>query len=72
MTVAADMLRTTPADTGYDAAALAACIDACFECAQACTACAMGSPSGPCFAVSMECSISRRERGNGVMGRVLP
>jgi hypothetical protein len=40
MTVAADMLRTTPAKIGYDAKALAACIDACFDCAQSCTACA--------------------------------
>lgn len=40
MTVANDMLRTTPSDTGYDAETLVACIDACFDCAQACTACA--------------------------------
>ena len=40
MTVASQMLRTTPSDTGYDADALASCIDACFECVQACTACA--------------------------------
>lgn len=40
MTVTEDMLRTTPSATGYDQAALAACIDACVACAQACTACA--------------------------------
>jgi len=40
MTVAADMLRTTPSEIGFDRDALATCIDACFECAQACTACA--------------------------------
>jgi hypothetical protein len=40
MTVAADMLRTSPVKVGYDAGDLAACITACFECAQACTACA--------------------------------
>jgi hypothetical protein len=40
MTVATEMLRSTPADIGFDQADLARCIDACFECAQACTACA--------------------------------
>lgn len=40
MTVATDMLRTTPAQIGFDRDALAACIAACFDCAQACTACA--------------------------------
>jgi Domain of Unknown Function (DUF326) len=35
------MLDTYPADLGgVDRQALAACIDACFECAQTCTACA--------------------------------
>jgi hypothetical protein len=35
------MLDTYPADLGrVDRQALAACIDACFDCAQACTACA--------------------------------
>ncbi|MBW3668216.1 MAG: four-helix bundle copper-binding protein [Actinobacteria bacterium] len=34
------MLRTSPAETGFDEAALARCIDACLACAQACTACA--------------------------------
>lgn len=40
MTVAADMLRTSPSPTGYNADHLAACIDTCFDCSQACTACA--------------------------------
>jgi len=40
MTVAKEMLRTSPSPTGFDAEALASCIDACFDCAQACTACA--------------------------------
>ena len=40
MTVAADMLRTSPSETGYETQSLAACIDACTQCSQACTACA--------------------------------
>lgn len=41
MTTAEAMLRTYPKDLGgVDQAKLAACIDACFECAQTCTACA--------------------------------
>jgi hypothetical protein len=40
MTVATEMLRTSPSPTGFAADALAGCIDACFDCAQACTACA--------------------------------
>jgi len=41
MTPAAEMLRTYPADLGgVDEQKLAACIDACYECAQTCTACA--------------------------------
>jgi len=41
MSTTTDMLRTYPKDLGsIDQAALAACIDACFECAQTCTACA--------------------------------
>ena len=35
------MLKTHPQGTGtIDQAKLAACIEACFECAQTCTACA--------------------------------
>src|SRR3954452_5518929 len=41
MTVAQEMLKTSPKDLGgIDRDALTACIEACFECAQACTACA--------------------------------
>ena len=40
MTHATEMLRASPAETGYDAEDLAACIDACFDGAQVCTACA--------------------------------
>ncbi len=41
MTVTTSMLDTYPKDLGgIDKAKLAACIDACFECAQSCTACA--------------------------------
>ena len=40
MTVATDMLRTSPNDLGYDESKLAECIAACFDCVQACRACA--------------------------------
>ena len=41
MTHATAMLDTYPADLGnVDKQSLAECIDACFDCAQACTACA--------------------------------
>src|SRR3954447_16114367 len=41
MTHVAAMLDTYPADLGdVDRAALARCIDECFDCAQTCTACA--------------------------------
>ena len=41
MSQTAAMLDSYPADLGgIDQDALAACIDACFECAQICTACA--------------------------------
>jgi hypothetical protein len=40
MTVATEMLRTSPSPTGFDPDPLVGCIDACFDCAQACTACA--------------------------------
>jgi hypothetical protein len=41
MTHVAEMLRTYPADLGdVDRAALARCIDECFDCSQTCTACA--------------------------------
>ena len=40
MTLAADMLRTYPADIHLDRNLLARCIEECVACAQACTACA--------------------------------
>lgn len=35
-----EMIRTSPQPPVFDAAALAACIEACFDCAQSCVACA--------------------------------
>lgn len=40
MSVAQEMLRTSPSQPGYSPEQLASCIDACLACAQACTACA--------------------------------
>jgi hypothetical protein len=40
VSVAQEMLRTSPSQPGYSPEPLAACIDACLECGQACTACA--------------------------------
>lgn len=40
MPVASEMIRTSPSEPGYDAGRLAAGIEACFDGAQACTACA--------------------------------
>ena len=40
MTVAADMIRTYPAEINLDRDLLARCVEACVACAQACTACA--------------------------------
>ena len=41
MSAITDMLRTSPKDlSGIDQAALATCIDACFECTTICTSCA--------------------------------
>jgi hypothetical protein len=40
MSLAQQMLNTIPSRPGYSVADLAACIDACLECAQVCTACA--------------------------------
>jgi hypothetical protein len=39
MTFADQMIRTAPVRIGYDPDALAACIHACFDCAQTCVAC---------------------------------
>ena len=40
MARAAEMIDTTPAPTGYERDALVRGIEACYECAQVCTACA--------------------------------
>ena len=40
MSYAKRMLETYPGDFGFDADALARCVEACHDCAQACTACA--------------------------------
>jgi hypothetical protein len=40
MTHAEQMIETNPSPTVVDAASLAECIDACFDCDQTCTACA--------------------------------
>src|SRR5829696_4968955 len=40
MSLAQEMIRTSPSPVGYRAEDLAACIEACFDCAQVCTACA--------------------------------
>ncbi|WP_116995340.1 four-helix bundle copper-binding protein [Desertimonas flava] len=40
MSVASQMLRTSPSQLGFDPDPLVACIDACLDCTQACTACA--------------------------------
>ena len=40
MDIAAQMIETSRAGTGFDASSLSSCIGACVECAQACTACA--------------------------------
>lgn len=55
MTVTTEMLRTSPGSTGFDAAAHAACIDACFACAQACTACADACVAEPMVAELRRC-----------------
>ncbi len=40
MSYAQRMLETSPSGAPLDAAALAECIEVCFDCAQVCTACA--------------------------------
>ena len=40
MSQALAMINSTPASTGYPADDLAACIEACLDCGQSCTACA--------------------------------
>jgi hypothetical protein len=60
MTVAAEMLRTYPADLGgVDRQKLTACIDACVECGQACTACA-----DACLSEEMVAELTRCIRTN--------
>lgn len=60
MSTTTDMLRTYPKDLGsIDQAALAACIDACFECAQTCTACA-----DACLAEDMVADLTKCIRTN--------
>src|SRR3954466_12682824 len=56
MTQAAEMLRTYPADLGrVDRQALAAGIEKCFSCAQACTACADACLSEQMVAELVKC-----------------
>ncbi|ROQ04950.1 MULTISPECIES: four-helix bundle copper-binding protein [unclassified Curtobacterium] len=60
MSTTTDMLRTYPKDLGgIDQTALAACIDACFECAQTCTACA-----DACLAEDMVAELTKCIRTN--------
>jgi hypothetical protein len=63
MTHAQQMLETHPRSVQVDAAALAACIDSCFDCGQSCTACAdacLGEPNVEkqlrCITVCQNCS----------------
>ena len=63
MSDASRMLETTPVEFGFDAAALAACIDACFSCAQTCTACAdaclgedMAAELRRCIRLDLDCA----------------
>jgi hypothetical protein len=56
MSHASAMLDTYPADLGgVDKSALAACIDACFDCAQTCTACADACLSEQMVAEMVKC-----------------
>ncbi len=54
MSVTQEMLRTNPAQPGYPAEDLTACIDACLECAQACIAC-----GDACLAEEMVAELRR-------------
>lgn len=64
MTITTQMLDTYPKDLGHvDKAKLAACIDACLECGQACTACAdsclsedMVADLTKCIRTNLDCS----------------
>jgi len=63
MTTTSAMIESTPADIGFDREKLAAGIDACFECAQTCTACAdaclsedMVAELTKCIRIDLDCA----------------
>lgn len=63
MTTTSAMIESTPADIGFDREKLAACIDACFECAQTCMACAdaclsedMVAELTKCICIDLDCA----------------
>ena len=63
MTHAMRMLETSPRQLLFDRAALARCIDACYDCAQTCTACAdaclgedMVAQLTRCIALDLACA----------------
>ena len=74
MTRAAAMLDTNPADLRrVDKRVLAACIEACFDCAQTCTACAdaclsedMLAELTRCIRVNLDCANVRQHRTGAV------
>ena len=49
MTHAQELLATHPRSSTVDAAALVACIEACFDCAQSCVACDVCAATGRVF-----------------------
>lgn len=55
MSNAQAMLDTYPREFNVDAGVLAACVDACYECAQTCTACADDCLSEPSVAELVKC-----------------
>jgi len=50
------MLETHPGTIGIDVDALVACIDACFDCGQTCTACADADLGEPDLATLVRCT----------------
>ncbi len=58
MTRSRAMLDTAPSEIGFTPETLAACIDACFECAQTCVACADACLAEPAVDTLRRC-ISR-------------
>jgi hypothetical protein len=52
---ARQMLETFPGTAQVEAGVLAACIDACFECAQSCTACGDASRAEPDYLTMLRC-----------------